>query len=209
MIPSPYSYCINFYRLDLHLRTSDHIHVLLGKFVSVKLLEILDALHPFLLACLAQVLGRALILLLPRTAATRALFISRGLSGSTARYATPARWPCLRLAPDIISPNWIGGSLPLSRHHSSPLRCVLKNASCSFRRIVHHRSLSPSVLLPFAFGSEPWLFRRPHGIEFTLLIVIVKLRARVWQTLMHALHGGWTTRGTTALDFGPVLAHTV
>jgi len=107
--------------------------------------------------------------LLPRTAAIGALFISRSPSGGTARYATPARCPCFFLAPAIISPHWIGGSLPLSRRRNSPLRCVLKNESCSFRRIFHYRSLSPSFLLPFAFSSEPWLFPlvRHHGICFS------------------------------------------
>jgi len=43
----------DFYPLDLYIHTSDHVHVLLGKFISIKLLEILDALQPLLFSCLA------------------------------------------------------------------------------------------------------------------------------------------------------------
>ena len=38
--------------VDLHIHTSDYIHILLGELVSDKLLEILDALLPLLFACL-------------------------------------------------------------------------------------------------------------------------------------------------------------
>jgi hypothetical protein len=49
---------LNFCRLDLHVHTSNHIHGLLEMFVSVRLLEILDALRPFLLACLHKAIHR-------------------------------------------------------------------------------------------------------------------------------------------------------
>ena len=44
-------YCMTS-TVDLHIHTLDYIHVLLGELVSVKLLEILDALLPLLFACL-------------------------------------------------------------------------------------------------------------------------------------------------------------
>ena len=48
----PGLYCmVTTSTVDL-IHTSDYIHILLGELVSVKLLEILDALLPLLFACL-------------------------------------------------------------------------------------------------------------------------------------------------------------